>query len=135
MTNDNASPAGDRARARLALSQQARHLAEYARTLVPTYTDEHAEFGEYLTAARRLRLCSERVIDAAIALEAADGATVEQIAEWLALPVDTIVMRLEAVRARTAAIEPVAAAADLDAWYAATGGPDTPAHAVSAGLF
>ncbi|XTZ13941.1 hypothetical protein ACQSSU_20805 [Micromonospora echinospora] len=108
--------------------------AEYATSLVPTYTDHHAQFGEHLTAARRLRLCAERVIDAAIAVEADAGATVEQIADWLALPVETVQLRLRAMTTRAAGIDPAPVAEELDAWYAKVGGPDAPSNAVSAGL-
>ena len=128
------APVGDDARARLVLSQALRETADYATTLVPTYTDHHAEFGEHLTAARRLRLSAERVIDAAIAVETENGASVEQIAGWLALPVETVRMRYCAVRDRAAAIDPPAVAAGLDAWYARVGGPDAPPNAVSEGL-
>ncbi|MEU3455569.1 hypothetical protein ABZ671_18510 [Micromonospora sp. NPDC006766] len=125
---------GDSARARLVMSEALQMTAEFATSLVPTYADHHMEFGEHLQAARRLRLCAERVIDATIAVEAAAGATVEEIAVWLALPVETIEMRLAAQRAKAAAVDPPTLAGRLDAWYARVGGPDAPSNAVSAGL-
>jgi hypothetical protein len=122
------------ARTRLVLSQMLRESAEYATSLVPTYTDCHAEVFEHLTAARRVRLCAERVIDAAIAVEFTAGATVDQIATWLALPVETIQRRLDVILERAAGIDPTTVAADLDAWYATVSGPGAPPNAVSAGL-
>lgn len=124
----------DGARPRLVMSQALQLTAELATSLVPTYADQHAEFGEHLQAARRLRLCAERVIDAAIAVEAEAGATAAEIAAWLALPVEQVEMRLANQRARAAAIDPPRLAEELDAWYARVSGPDAPSDAVSAGL-
>jgi hypothetical protein len=103
--------------------------------MIPTYSDNHAEPGEHLTAARRLRLAAERCIDAAMAVEAAEGATTADLATWLALPADTVQVRLPADTRAAAAADPGERAAELDRWYAQTGGPDAPADAVSAGLF
>lgn len=132
----NESPPGydDHVRARLHLSRTAKDTADYARSLVPTYADDHASTGEWITAARRLRLLAERAIDAAILLELARGATRADLVAMLALPADVIDLRISEVTKSAARISPADAVADLDRWYARTGGSDAPTDAVSRDL-
>lgn len=122
------------ARARVALSDAARSVSEYARALVPTAADSHFERGDWILAARRLRAKAELVIDAAMCVEHTRGATIVEIAEAMRLPEDVVERRIAAAGAACERINMAEAIITLDTWYASTAGPDAPDDAVSGGL-
>jgi hypothetical protein len=55
MDHPNVRPYPPEARARVALSLAARELSDFARGLVATYADDHAQPGIYVEEAVRLR--------------------------------------------------------------------------------
>jgi hypothetical protein len=57
------------ARARAALSLAARQLSDSARAMVPTFADDHAQRGDFVEEAVRLRALADEVLARAVVLE------------------------------------------------------------------
>ncbi|WP_431976097.1 hypothetical protein [Micromonospora haikouensis] len=125
-----------RARTRLAHIEAIRDAAEYLIQQAPTGTDQHAAPGEHITAARRARIHALHVLDSAVLLDLASGASWELIAERLGLPVDGARARYEQMWLAWQSSQTPASAtpAELDSWYTRVC-PEAPPNAVSAGLF
>lgn len=123
-----------RAMTRLAHVDALRDAAEYLISQVPTATDQHAHPGEHITQARRARLLALQLLDRAVLLDLASGASWDTIAERLNWPLDTVLARYQQMWTDWQANpRPGSTPGELDQWYAKVC-PGAPPNAVSAGL-
>lgn len=123
-----------RAMTRLAHVDALRDAAEYLISQAPTATDHHAQPGEHITAARRARLLALQLLDRAVLLDLAHGASWDTVAERLNWPLDTVLARYQGMwTAWQADPDPGATPDELDQWYSKVC-PGAPPNAVSAGL-
>jgi hypothetical protein len=79
MAQRDPRPYPPKARARVALSMLARELADAARGMVPTYADRHAQGGDFVEEALRLRARADEILELAVVLERERGTTWEDI--------------------------------------------------------
>lgn len=122
-------------RARLALAVAAREAADYAHGYVGDVSVPMPA-GERIRSVRRLRLMALAVLDRAVLVELADGASWQEVADSLGLPLDETLRRYQETADLWAGadgpqaagvgdfevglagdLDPAGTAAALDAWY------------------